>query len=58
MFWGGLSFTLLFGGVSVWLLATDSSPSWILLAVTSGVCLAGLWVVRVSGVPLSEAMQL
>lgn len=58
LFWGGLSFTLLFGAVSIWLLATGSQPSWILLAVTAGACLVGLGVVKVSGVPLGEAMML
>ncbi|MDQ0726362.1 hypothetical protein [Microbacterium sp. W4I20] len=58
MFWGGLSFTLLFAGVFVWLLVTGSQPSWVLLGVTAAFCLVGLWLVRVSGVPLSEAMQL
>ncbi|GAA2933608.1 hypothetical protein GCM10010458_16140 [Microbacterium luteolum] len=58
LFWGGLCFSILFGAVGVWLLATGSQPSWILLAVTAGVCLAGLGVVKWSGVPLSEAMLL
>lgn len=58
MFWGGLCFTLLFGAAAVWLLATGSQPSWILLAATASVCLIGLWLVRISGVPLGEAMLL
>ncbi|KJQ53848.1 hypothetical protein [Microbacterium sp. SA39] len=58
MFWAGLCCTILFGAAAVWLLATGSQPSWILLAVTAGVCLAGWGLVKASGVPLGEAMLL
>lgn len=58
MFWAGLCCTLLFGAAAIWLLVTGSQPSWLLLAVTAGVGLAGLGLVKASGVPLSEAMML
>jgi len=56
--WGGVACTLLFGAAAAWLLTQGLHPSWILLAASAALALLGLLLVRLSRVPLGEALNL
>ncbi|RCK71285.1 hypothetical protein DT076_02280 [Desertihabitans brevis] len=57
LFWFGLSMTLLFVAAAVWLLAHGTSPSWVVLAVTVACAVLGRLLIRLSGAPLSDALN-
>ncbi|MBM9465628.1 hypothetical protein JL108_19430 [Aeromicrobium sp. YIM 150415] len=58
LLWSGLACTALFAAAAVWLLVDGSQPSWIILAVTVPMGLVGWWLIRRSGVPVGEALNL
>ena len=58
LLWVGLAGTVLFAAAAVWLLVEGTQPSWIIFAVTVPVGVLGWWLVRRSGVPLGEALNI
>lgn len=58
LFWAGSALTLLFLAAAIWLLTEGREPSWILLAVTVPTAIVGWWIIRRSGVRMSEALNI
>ena len=57
LFWAGLVSTVLFIAAAIYLLATGSSPDWVIFAFTVPALVIGGLMVRTSGVPFGEALN-
>ncbi|WP_129658321.1 hypothetical protein [Rothia halotolerans] len=57
LLWGAIGLGLLFAAAAVWLLVQGEQPSWVLLAVVVIAGAGGYGLIRLSRVPLGDAMN-
>ena len=58
LFWFGLAATLLFAAAAIYLAVTGAGADWIILAFTVPPLVIGWLMVRRSGVPFGDAINL
>lgn len=58
LFWIGAATTCLFTAACIWLFFDGSSPTWALIPICGAVWLLGILLVRRSGIPLGDAINL